>query len=58
MAVAALVLTTPGSAAADATDDAFSHKIFADAVDFAAQNAAIKRARAVCEAFGRLSRVS
>ncbi|MFL6087391.1 MAG: DUF732 domain-containing protein [Mycobacterium sp.] len=52
MAVAALGLTTPGSAAADATDDAFSRKLFADAVDFAGQNDAVKRARAVCEAFG------
>ncbi len=34
IAVAALSLTTPGSAAADATDDAFLHKLFDDAVNF------------------------
>ena len=52
MAVAAMVLTTPDSAAADATDDAFSRKLFADAVNFGPHEAAVKRARAVCEAFG------
>ena len=51
MAIATLVLTTPGSAAADATDDAFSHKIFADAVNFGGHDVTIKRARAVCDGF-------
>ena len=51
VAVASLVLTAPGSAAADATDDAFSHRLFADAVDFGQQNLAIKRAREVCDGF-------
>jgi hypothetical protein len=51
MAVAALVFIAPGSAAADATDDAFSHKLFADALNFAAQPDQVKRARVVCESF-------
>ena len=34
IAVAALGLVTPGSAAADATDDAFLKKLFADAINF------------------------
>ena len=34
VAVAALGLVTPGSAAADATDDAFLKKLFDDAVEF------------------------
>jgi Protein of unknown function (DUF732) len=51
MAVAALVLITPANAAADATDDAFSRKLFADAIDFASQEAQVKRAREVCESF-------
>jgi hypothetical protein len=52
MAVAALALTTSGSAAADATDDAFSRKLFADAIDFAPQEFQIKKAHIVCDAFG------
>jgi hypothetical protein len=52
IAVAALGLTAPGNAAADANDDAFSRKLFADGVDFASHEFAIKRARVVCEAFG------
>jgi hypothetical protein len=51
MAVTAMVLNTPGSAAADATDDAFSHKLFADAVDFAPHEVSVKKARMVCDAF-------
>lgn len=51
-AVAALGLTTPGSAAADATDDAFLRKVLADGVNFGGSPAVIQRARVVCEAFG------
>jgi hypothetical protein len=51
IAVAALSLTTPGSAAADATDDAFLHKLFDDAVSFSGPENIIQRARTVCEAF-------
>ncbi len=51
MAVAALSLTTPGSAAADAADDAFLHKLFDDGVSFSGAENAIQRARTVCEAF-------
>ena len=51
VAVAALGLVTPGSAAADATDDAFLKKLFADAIDFSQPEKAIPRARTVCEAF-------
>jgi uncharacterized protein DUF732 len=51
IAVAALSLTTPGSAAADATDDAFLHKLFDDAVNFSDPAQSIQRARTVCEAF-------
>jgi Protein of unknown function (DUF732) len=51
IAVAALGLVTPGSAAADATDDAFLKKLFADAIDFSQPEQAIPRARTVCEAF-------
>jgi len=52
MAVAAMVLTTPDSAAADATDDAFSRKLFADAIDFGPHEVVVKKARIVCDAFG------
>jgi hypothetical protein len=51
IAVAALSLVTPGSATADATDDAFLKKLFADAIDFSQPEQAIQRARTVCEAF-------
>jgi hypothetical protein len=51
MAVAALGLVIPGSAAADAADDAFLKKLFADAIDFSQPEQAIPRARTVCEAF-------
>ena len=46
-----MILSTPGSAAADATDDAFSRELFADAVNFAPQQAVIKKARVVCDSF-------
>ncbi len=51
IAVAALGLVTPGSAAADATDDAFLKKLFADGVNFSQPEQTIPRARTVCEAF-------
>ena len=51
IAVAALGLVTPGSAAADATDDAFLKKVFADGVNFSQPEQIIPRARTVCEAF-------
>jgi Protein of unknown function (DUF732) len=53
MVVAALGLTTPGSAAAfTATDGAFLKKLFADGVNFSQPELALGRAREVCEAFG------
>jgi hypothetical protein len=51
IAVAALGLVTPGIADADATDDAFLKKLFADAVNFSQPEQDIPRARTVCEAF-------
>ena len=51
--VAALGLAAPGTAAADATDDAFMHKLFADGVDFAVPEKAVPRAREVCDLFGK-----
>ena len=51
IAVAALGLVTPGGAAADATDDAFLKKLFADGVNFSQPEKIIPRARTVCEAF-------
>jgi uncharacterized protein DUF732 len=51
VAVAALGLITPGTAAADATDDAFLKKLFADGVNFSQPEQIVKRARTVCEAF-------
>ena len=51
VAVASLGMTFPASAAADATDDAFMHKLFADALDFAPPELAVPRARVVCDAF-------
>ena len=50
-AVITLGLAVPGLAAADAHDDAFSHKLFADGINFAGQDLAVKRARETCEAF-------
>lgn len=52
-AVAALGLAAPGTAAADATDDAFMHKLFADGVNFAVPEKAVTRARQVCDLFGQ-----
>ena len=51
IAVAALSLVTLGGAAADAADDAFLKKLFADGVNFSQSEQAIQRARTVCEAF-------
>jgi Protein of unknown function (DUF732) len=51
IAVVALGLVAPGSAVADATDDAFLQKVFADAVNFSQPEVTIQRARTVCEAF-------
>ena len=51
IAVAALGLVTPGSAVADATDDAFLKKLLADGVNFSQPELTIQRARTVCEAF-------
>jgi hypothetical protein len=45
IAVVALGLTTPGTAAADATDEvAFIRKLFADEINFAAKDKVIQRA--------------
>jgi hypothetical protein len=52
-AIAALGITVPGTAAADATDDAFMHKLFVDGVNFAVPEMALKRARVVCDLFGK-----
>jgi hypothetical protein len=52
IAVAALGLVAPGSAAADSTDVAFLRKVLADGVNFGPQEDVIQRARVVCEAFG------
>ena len=51
IAVAALGLVTPGSAVADATDDAFLKKLFEEGVNFSQPDLIIQRARTVCEAF-------
>jgi Protein of unknown function (DUF732) len=51
IAVAAVGLTAPGSAAADPTDDAFIHKISADAVSTGNRTEMIQRAQDVCSAF-------
>ena len=51
IAVAAVGLTAPGSAAADPTDDAFIHNISADAVNNGNYTQMIQRARNVCSAF-------
>src|SRR5690242_4577739 len=53
IAVAALGVATPGTAAAYTTADfAFLSKVFADAVNFGPPDDVIERARAVCDAFG------
>jgi hypothetical protein len=49
--LAALGLAAPSTVAADATDDAFMHKLFADGVDFAPKGTAVPRARVVCDLF-------
>jgi hypothetical protein len=51
IAVAAVGLTAPGSAAADPTDDAFLSKVTADGVNFANPPELIQKARVVCAAF-------
>jgi hypothetical protein len=51
IAVAALSLLTPGSAVADATDNAFLQKTYAEGVNFSQPAVMIQRARTVCEAF-------
>lgn len=51
IAVAALGLTIPGSAAADDPEDAFVHKIAADGIDFGGQGENILMGQKVCEAF-------
>lgn len=51
--VAALGLAAPGTASADATDDAFMHKLFADGINFAVPEQAVPRAQKVCELFGK-----
>ena len=50
-AATALSLTIPGTAAADANDDAFFRKLFADGLYFGPQQAIIDRAHIVCQAF-------
>jgi hypothetical protein len=50
-AVAALGLTTPGNASADATEDAFLRTVSADGVVFANPEELIQRAQVVCAAF-------
>ena len=52
IAVAALGLTTPGTAAADATDEAFLKKLLADAILYAGADVVIPRAHEVCEELG------
>jgi hypothetical protein len=51
IAVAALGLTIPGSAAADDPDDAFIHKVAADGIDLGSQGENVLMAQEVCEAF-------
>ncbi|ULE31799.1 DUF732 domain-containing protein [Mycobacterium sp. IDR2000157661] len=50
-AVVALGINLPGQAAADERDDAFSQKLFDDAINFAGQQLAVKRAAETCAAF-------
>jgi uncharacterized protein DUF732 len=51
IAVAAVGLTAPGSAAADPTDDAFLRNVTADGVNFANPPEVIQKAQMVCAAF-------
>jgi hypothetical protein len=51
IAVAAVGLTAPGSAAADSTDDAFIHSVSADGVSNGNRSEMIQRAEDVCSAF-------
>jgi hypothetical protein len=51
IAVAALGLTTPGSASADEPDDAFVHKVAADGIDLGSRGEDILLAQEVCAAF-------
>jgi hypothetical protein len=51
IAVAALGLTTPGSAAADDPEDAFVHKVAADGLDLGSQGDDIRLGEEVCAAF-------
>ena len=51
IAVAALGLTTPGSAAADDPNDAFVHKIAADGILGAGGDDVLLLGQEVCEAF-------
>jgi Protein of unknown function (DUF732) len=51
IAVAAVGMTAPGSAAADPTDDAFIHRVNADAVSNGNRSDMIQRAQEVCSAF-------
>jgi hypothetical protein len=50
-AVVALSISVSGHAAADGRDDAFSRKLFDDAINFAGQPLAVKRAQETCAAF-------
>jgi hypothetical protein len=50
-AAATLALASAGIAIADATDDAFMHRLFADGLAFAPAEKAVPRARLVCQAF-------
>jgi Protein of unknown function (DUF732) len=53
IAVAALGVTTPGTAAAYTTTDlAFLHRLFADGVNFGQTDDILQRARSVCDGFG------
>jgi Protein of unknown function (DUF732) len=51
IAVAALGLTTPGSAAADDPYDAFVHKVAADGIDLGSGGDDIRLGQEVCAAF-------
>src|ERR1700739_1764318 len=51
IAVAAVGLTAPASAAADPIDDAFLRKVTADGVNFANPPEVIQKAQVVCAAF-------
>jgi hypothetical protein len=51
IAVAAVGLIAPGRAAGDSTDDAFFHRVSADAVSNGNRSEMIQRAQDVCSAF-------